>query len=444
LDHCCLISLQVIHQASIWSSSGPVLLVLVLLLFSALISSSEVAMFSLSPTDMNDLRHSKSSADLAVMELLEKPDKQQAPTKLLATILIANNAVNIAIVLLASQLSAMWFPEGSYSDWVKTLIDVVAITFVIVLFGEVIPKVYATSNPLKVARLMAFPLKYIQKICTPLANGLIIISSSLENLLKTTGKRNISVDELGHALELTVDDHLSDEENKILEGIVTFGTKEAHQIMTPRTDIAHLWIDHNFQEVMKTVMEKGYSRLPVFRNSSDEIEGFLFIKDLLPHIEAEDFHWQSLIKKPFFVPENKKIDDLLQEFQMAKIHLAIVVDEYGGTSGLITLEDILEEIVGEISDEFDVEEMQYSRLDEFTYIFEGKTALVDMYKIVDLDEQLFENSRGDSSTLAGFFIEQAGYLPAKGDRINFGRFQLEIEAADKRKIKRIKLKLPQD
>ena len=442
MDDYCFIPLQVLHQASLWTSSGPLILVLVLLVISALISSSEVAMFSLSPGDLNDLRSSKSAPDQAIMELLEKPDKQQAPTKLLATILIANNAVNIAIVLLASELSGQWFPDGVYTEWVKTLIDVVAITFVIVLFGEVIPKVYATSNPVKVARLMAFPLKYIQKLCSPLTSGLMFLSSNLESLIKTSGKGNISVDELGHALELTVDDHLSDEENKILEGIVTFGTKEARQIMTPRTDIAFLWIEDPFEDVMKTVMDKGYSRLPVYRTSPDEIEGFLFIKDLLPYIDHTSFEWQTLIKKPFFVPENKMIDDLLQEFQHAKIHLAIVVDEYGGTSGLVTLEDILEEIVGDISDEFDEEELQFSRLDDYTYLFEGKTALVDMYKVLDLEEQLFEDARGDSSTLAGFFIEQAGYIPTKGDRITFESYQLEIEAADKRKIKRIKITLP--
>jgi gliding motility-associated protein GldE len=376
------------------------------------------------------------------MDLLEKPDKQEAPTKLLATILIANNAVNFAIILLAAELSTAWFPAEQYSEWVKTFIDVVAITFVLVLFGEVIPKVYATSNPVRVARVMAFPLKYIQKVCTPLTRGLMVISNGLESLIKTNNKGNISVDELGHALELTIDDHLSEEENKILEGIVTFGTKQAGQIMTPRTDIAFLWLEDNFEDIMKTVMDKGYSRLPVLRESIDEIEGFLFVKDLLPYVDETEVEWQKLIKKPFFVPENKKIDDLLQEFQQAKVHLAIVVDEYGGTSGLITLEDILEEIVGDISDEFDVEELQYSRLDEYTYLFEGKTALVDMYKVVDIDENLFESARGDSSTLAGFFIEQAGYIPTKGDRITFGDYALEIEAADKRKIKRIKVMLP--
>lgn len=442
MDHYSIHLLDTVYQASLWSSSGPFLIVLVLLVVSALISSSEVALFSLSPNDLNELRSSKSSADMAIMDLLEKPDKQEAPTKLLATILIANNAVNFAIILLAAELSTAWFPAEQYSEWVKTFIDVVAITFVLVLFGEVIPKVYATSNPVRVARVMAFPLKYIQKVCTPLTRGLMVISNGLESLIKTNNKGNISVDELGHALELTIDDHLSEEENKILEGIVTFGTKQAGQIMTPRTDIAFLWLEDNFEDIMKTVMDKGYSRLPVLRESIDEIEGFLFVKDLLPYVDETEVDWQKLIKKPFFVPENKKIDDLLQEFQQAKVHLAIVVDEYGGTSGLITLEDILEEIVGDISDEFDVEELQYSRLDEYTYLFEGKTALVDMYKVVDIDENLFESARGDSSTLAGFFIEQAGYIPTKGDRITFGDYALEIEAADKRKIKRIKVMLP--
>jgi putative hemolysin len=399
-------------------------------------------MFSLSPSQKADLYESKHTSDQKIIELLESPDREQGPKRLLATILIANNAVNIAIVLISTQLAADWFPIGQYPEWVKTLIDVVVITFIIVLFGEVIPKVYATGNNLQVARFMAIPLKAIQKICSPLTWFLMGTSSILENALRNKVRSNISVDELGHALELTADDERTDEEHKILEGIVTFGDKEAGQIMTPRMDIAFLYYQDTFQEAMQTVMEKGYSRLPVIKDSPDEIAGFLFVKDLLPYIDETDFQWQQLIKQPFFIPENKKIDDLLQEFQQAKIHLAIVVDEYGGTSGLVTLEDILEEIVGEISDEFDEEELQYSKLDESTFVMEGKVSLVDMYKIIDIDSTSFEEERGDSSTLAGFLIEQAGRIPERGDVIQFEGFTFTIESADKRKIKRVKIQLP--
>jgi len=399
-------------------------------------------MFSLSPTQRAELRDSKVPADLRILELLEQPDREQGPKRLLATILIANNAINIAIVLLSTQIASLWFPEDQFPAWVKTLIDVVVITFFIVLFGELIPKVYATGHNLQVARLMSLPLKAIQKVLSPLTWFLMGTSSILERAIKNKVRSNISVDELGHALELTADDERTDEEHKILEGIVTFGGKEAGQIMTSRVDIAFLRIEDSFQEVMNIVLEKGYSRLPVMKDSADEIAGFLFIKDLLPFIDETEYAWQELIKQPFFIPENKKIDDLLQEFQQAKIHLAIVVDEYGGTSGLVTLEDILEEIVGEISDEFDEDELQYSKLDDHNYVVEGKLSLVDMYKIIDMDSTMFEEARGDNSSLAGFLIEQAGRIPEKGDVIQFEGFTFTIEAADKRKIKRVKITLP--
>lgn len=399
-------------------------------------------MFSLSPTQRAELTESKVAADKRIIELLEQPDREQGPKKLLATILIANNAINIAIVLLSTQLASQWFPDGAYPSWVKTLVDVVVITFFIVLFGELMPKVYATGNNLQVARAMSLPLKGIQKLLSPLTWFLMGTSSLLEHALRNQVKSNISVDELGHALELTADDERTDEEHKILEGIVTFGGKESGQIMTSRMDIAFLRHDNTFAEVMEIVLEKGYSRLPVMKDSPDDIAGFLFIKDLLPYIDELEFRWQQLIKQPFFVPENKKIDDLLQEFQQAKIHLAIVVDEYGGTSGLVTLEDILEEIVGEISDEFDEEELQYSKLDDHNYVVEGKLSLVDMYKIIEMDSTQFEEARGDNSSLAGFLIEQAGRIPEKGDVIYFEGFTFTVEAADKRKIKRVKITLP--
>ncbi len=427
---------------SVLSSTGPLVLVLLLLLCSALISSSEVAMFSLTPSQRVELASSKVAADQRILALLETPDRANGPKRLLATILIANNAVNIAIVLISSQLTAELFATGAFPEWAQTLVDVVLITFVIVLFGEVIPKVYATGNNLQVARFMAFPLEIIRRLCSPLTWFLMRSSALLEGRLKNKVRSNISVDELGHALELTADDGRTEEEHKILEGIVTFGGKEAAQIMTPRTDMVVLSLDNSFEAVLEIVLEKGYSRIPVIKDSMDEIAGFLFIKDLLPYIDRTEFEWQQLVMQPFFVPENKKIDDLLQEFQQAKVHLAIVVDEYGGTSGLITLEDILEEIVGEIKDEFDEEELHYSKLDEFTYIVEGKTPLVDIYKMLVIDGTLFEEHRGDNSTLAGFMIEQAGRLLDRGDSIDFHGFTLMVEAADKRKIKRIKITLP--
>ena len=427
---------------NVLSSTGPLVLVLLLLLCSALISSSEVAMFSLTPSQRVELASSKVAADQRILALLETPDRANGPKRLLATILIANNAVNIAIVLISSQLTAELFASGAFPEWAQTLVDVVLITFVIVLFGEVIPKVYATGNNLQVARFMAFPLEIIRRLCSPLTWFLMRSSALLEGRLKNKVRSNISVDELGHALELTADDGRTEEEHKILEGIVTFGGKEAAQIMTPRTDMVVLSLDNSFAAVLEIVREKGYSRIPVIKDSMDEIAGFLFIKDLLPYIDRTEFEWQQLVMQPFFVPENKKIDDLLQEFQQAKVHLAIVVDEYGGTSGLITLEDILEEIVGEIKDEFDEEELHYSKLDEFTYIVEGKTPLVDIYKMLDIDGTLFEEHRGDNSTLAGFMIEQAGRLLDRGDSIDFHGFTLMVEAADKRKIKRIKITLP--
>ena len=399
-------------------------------------------MFSLTPSQRVELASSKVAADQRILALLETPDRANGPKRLLATILIANNAVNIAIVLISSQLTAELFATGAFPEWAQTLVDVVLITFVIVLFGEVIPKVYATGNNLQVARFMAFPLEIIRRLCSPLTWFLMRSSALLEGRLKNKVRSNISVDELGHALELTADDGRTEEEHKILEGIVTFGGKEAAQIMTPRTDMVVLSLDNSFAAVLEIVLEKGYSRIPVIKDSMDEIAGFLFIKDLLPYIDRTEFDWQQLVMQPFFVPENKKIDDLLQEFQQAKVHLAIVVDEYGGTSGLITLEDILEEIVGEIKDEFDEEELHYSKLDEFTYIVEGKTPLVDLYKMLDIDGTLFEEHRGDNSTLAGFMIEQAGRLLDRGDSIDFHGFTLMVEAADKRKIKRIKITLP--
>jgi gliding motility-associated protein GldE len=399
-----------------------------------------VALFSLTPAQRAEIADAKDSASKNILQLLESPDKETAPKRLLATMLIANNTLNIAVVLITETL----FPLGDAPTIIDILINVVAITFVIVLFAEVIPKVYATSHNMAVARFMALPLIIIQRLFAPITWFLMKTSTFLEDRLRNSTTNNISVDELGHALELTQDDNRSEEEHKILEGIVTFGAKEVSQIMTPRTDISAVYEQDTFAEVIEYVKEKGYSRLPVFKTSPDEIAGFLFVKDLIPYMDQVDINWHTLIRKAFFVPENKKIDDLLQSFQQEKVHLAIVVDEYGGTSGLVTLEDILEEIVGEISDEFDDEDLRYSKLDAYNYVFEGKTSLVDVIKILDLEDSIFETARGDSSTLAGFVIELSGRIPERGDIIDFAGFHFGIEAADKRKIKRIKITLPQN
>lgn len=425
-------------------NSGLIVLVLLLLVCSALISSSEVALFSLSPSQKEELREAKDSTSQRIISMLEYPDKEEAPRRLLASILIANNAVNIMIVLLCTQLSETFFPPDEYAELTIFMINVVAITFVLVLFGEVIPKVYATGNNMKTSRFMAMPIWAIRYIMKPFALFLMSTSKLLENQLRKRSSSNISVDELGHALELTADDNRSEEEHKILEGIVTFGAKEVGQIMTARTDIIGVYEHSTSSEVMTTILEKGYSRMPVFGTSSDDIKGFLFIKDFLPYLDESDFGWQKLVRAPFYVPENKKIDDLLQQFKQEKIHMAVVVDEYGGTSGLVTLEDILEEIVGDIHDEFDTEELHYSKLDERNFVFEGKISLVDMYKILELeDESLFEEAKGDSGSLGGFIIEQAGKIPSPGEKLQFHGYQFRIEAADKRRIKRIKVTLPQ-
>jgi len=422
----------------------PGVAVIALLVCSALISASEVAMFSLSPAQKEDLAQSKDRTSAHIIELLQKPDRENGPKRLLATILIANNSINIAIVLLATRITLEFLQHYAIADWAEFLISVVLVTFLLVMFGEVIPKVYATGHNMQVARFMALPLVVIQKIFTPLSWFLRGTSTIFENRIRARSGGSISVGDLGHALELTADEERSDEEHKILEGIVTFGAKEVGQIMTSRMDILALQEDEPVSNVIKFILEKGYSRIPVYRTSLDEISGFLFIKDLIPYLDEKEFDWKQLIKPSFFVPENKKIDDLLQEFQKQKVHLAIVVDEYGGTSGLVTLEDILEEVVGDISDEFDEEELRYSKLDERNYLLEGKTSLVDLYKMLEIDPTLLEEARGDSSTLGGFILEQAGKIPLPGDQIFFEGFTFTIETADTRMIKRVKITLPEN
>jgi len=343
--------------------------------------------------------------------------------------------------MLSTYLSTQVF-KLDVSGIIGFLIQIVLITFMILLFGEVIPKVYANLNALKFANIMAGPITVLESVFRIISIPLLQSTSFIEDKLQKN-KGNISVTHLEHALELTSDDETSKEEQKILEGIVSFGNTDTKQVMCPRIDMFALNANEKFEDVISELLTKGYSRIPVYRTNIDNITGILYIKDLLPHINAgNNFNWVRLIKPVFFVPENKKIDDLLNDFQEKKIHLAIVVDEYGGTSGLVTLEDIIEEIVGEINDEFDVDDLQYSKLDDNNFVFEGKTSLKDFYRVIDLDdESVFEDEKGESDTLAGFILEIAGGFPSKGGVISFGDYDFKIEAVDRKRIKQVKVTL---
>ena len=406
-------------------------ILLVLLVGSALISGSEVAFFSLKPKDIEGLENETEKYAITTLELLNNPKD------LLATILIANNFINVSIIILSTYLSAQFMQDGSF----KLIIDIVGITFVLLLFGEVIPKVYATKNGLKMTKIMSAPLKKIGNVfpINLLRKGLVSGTSIISNLNK---KKSIDVssDDLEHAIHLTKEESEDDESHKILEGIVKFGSKDVKQIMKSRTDVIAFDRSATYKELCDGILKAGYSRIPIFKDSFDKLEGILYVKDLIPHIdEANNFDWTKLLRKPFFVPETKMIDDLLKNFQEKKMHMAIVVDEFGGTSGVITLEDILEEIVGDISDEFDDEDLVYSKLDDDTFVFEGKTPLVDFYKVTDIDGKLFEDVKGESDTLAGFIIEQAGKILLKGEKVVFENFTFVVESADERKVKRIKV-----
>jgi gliding motility-associated protein GldE len=422
------------------NSAGPLLLVLLLLSCSAIMSSSEVAIFSLSPVQRKDLENATDSQSKNVLRLLEHPTPEIATKRLLASVLIGNNMVNIAVVLVSTILFDMWFEETSLEPWVVGLLNVVGVTTIIVLFGEVIPKVYATANNIKLAKRFAFLFIVLDKVFSPVIWILTTAGKWFESD-NNQQSGNISVDELGHALELTSDDNRSEEEHRILEGIVTFGDNEVVQIMTPRVDIVCLFLGESFKNVIQRVESSGYSRFVVANEKLDSVAGILYAKDLLPHLGKEEFNWESLQRKAFFVPESKQVDDLLTEFQRDKMHMAIVVDEYGGTSGIVTLQDILQEIVGEVKDEFDDQsEILWSKLDEKNILFVAKIPLIDMYRVYDMDGDDFEASRGDSTTLGGFIVEQMGRIPKSEETWQFGNFEFTIESADNRKISRVKAK----
>lgn len=419
-----------------------IVVLILLLLCSALISGAEVAFFGLSSTDVNDIDEEKTAKGAIVVKLLEKPKK------LLATILIANNAINIAIVLLFTALGDVFFADINYQIFdfisVRFLLEVVVVTFLILMFGEILPKVYANRNQKIFSLKMAFPLKVLDFLFTPLSSPMRSATIFLYNKLGKQ-KSNLSVDHLSQALELTSEGDTTKEEQKILQGIVSFGNTDTKQVMRPRIDIFALSSDMKFVEVIDEIKKRGYSRIPVFAENMDNVQGVLYVKDLLPYIERKTFNWMSLIREPYFVPENKKLDDLLLEFQDKKNHLAVVVDEYGGTSGIVTLEDIIEEIVGDISDEFDDEDLIFSKLDDHNYLFDGKTNLKDFYRVVKIDDESdFEDQKGESETIAGFILEIAGGFPKRGEKILFKDYKFVVESLDKKRLKQIKVTLPNE
>ena len=407
-----------------------IIILIFLLILSALTSGSELAFFSLSPEDINNIKKEKTKKAGAVLSLYGEPEK------LLSTILVVNNLINIGITILSAFLSRRLF-EFSGSQVTRLIIEVVVITFLIILFGDIIPKVYATRNHLSVVYLMAFPLLTLEKIFKPVTS-VLMLSTKLVRNRKLRNKQNISIHDLSDALDLT--SGKLEEEEKILKGIVKFGNITASAIMCPRVDVTAIDIKSGFNKVIDVIVKSGFSRIPVYSGSFDNVVGILYAKDILPYTENPDsFKWQPLIRPPCFVPETKKINELLKEFQVRKIHMAIVIDEYGGTSGIVTLEDILEEIVGDIIDESDEEVSLYEKVDESTYIFDGKVLLNDFYKILDIDGDPFKDVRGDSETLAGLLLELTGKMPEEIETAEYNEFKFVVESADKRRIKKIKV-----
>lgn len=411
---------------------------LILLICSALISGTEVAFFSLSQTDLDELANQSKDENI-IVTLLKKP------RKLLATILITNNFINILIVLLFASLSETLFGSFDYQFnayffivSVRFLLEVILVTFLILLFGEVLPKVYASRNALRFSKWMSKFINFVSILLTPFSAPLIFLTKLIENKLGNKNS-NFSVETLSQALELTSEGATTKDEQKILEGIVSFGNTETVQIMKPRIDIFAISDEEPYETVLQKILENGYSRNPVYKDNIDTIVGVLYAKDLLAHLNKKNFKWQNLLREAFFVPENKKLDDLLDDFRARKNHLAIVVDEYGGTSGLVTLEDVIEEIVGDINDEFDDDDLHYSKVDANNYIFEGKTTIKDFCRVFDdEDEEIFEQEKGESETLAGFILEISGKFPKKGEKINFKNYTFTIEVLDKKRIKQIK------
>lgn len=403
----------------------------VLLVASGFASGSEIAMFSLSPNDLEELGEEKNERDCSVLRLREESERT------LATILITNNLVNVTIIMLCNYVFDHLIDFGN-AYWLQFLCITVILTFVLLLFGEIMPKVYCSQNPLRFCRLTVNGILFCRKLFYPLATVLIRSGVLAEKVVQKES-HSLSVDELEQALELTDTNDIKDEKN-LLEGIVRFGDETAKEIMTSRQDVVDLDFKSTFPDVLKCIIENNYSRIPVYQDSIDNIRGVLYIKDLLPHLNKPAvFRWQSLIRPPYFVPETKKIDDLLREFQENKVHIAIVVDEFGGTSGIVTLEDILEEIVGEINDEFDEEEKSFVRVNSNTYIFEGKTLQGDFCRTLNVDDDIFSDIEGDADTLAGLVLEIKGEFPKLHERIDYKDFTFEVMEMDERRISKIKV-----
>ena len=415
---------------------------IVLLIASALISGAEVALFSLTQKDLDEAKKTKSKSFEIIIKLLKKPKK------LLASILVANNFINIAIVLLFASLSKHLFEGidsklnlGLFEIDLVFFIEVVLITFLILLIGEILPKVYANRNNLKFSKFMAYPLKtldiIISPISIPMQKATLVIHKKLGRQ-----KSSLNVGYLSQALELASDEDTTQQEQKILQGIVSFGNTDTKQVMRPRIDIFALDQSIHYRDIIPEIIKNGYSRIPVYKDSIDSVVGILYVKDLLPHLQKTQFDWTTLLRAPFCVPENKKLDDLMLEFQEKKIHLAVVVDEYGCTSGVVSLEDVIEEIVGDISDEFDDDDLIYSKLDANNFIFEGKTTLKDFYRIIKLDnESVFEDKKGEAETLAGFILEISHSFPKLNSIINFKTYTFTVEALSNKRIKQLKVTL---
>lgn len=408
------------------------ILAAVLLLMSAFASGSEIAFFSLSPSDVAELEDGKFDADKKIQNLRDDSERT------LATILIANNFVNVTIIMLLNYVIAGVISFGERALLLQFLFTTVILTFLLLLFGEIMPKVYARQDPLKFCRRCVGGVMFARKLFWPIENILLKSGMMAEKIIQ---KENhvLSVDDLEQALELTDKNDIKDEQN-MLKGIIRFGDETAKEVMTSRQNIVDLDIRSNYADVLKCIEDNNYSRIPVYQDNTDNIRGILYIKDLLPHLtKSSNFRWQSLIRPPYFVPETKKIDDLLREFQENKVHIAIVVDEFGGTSGIVTLEDILEEIVGEINDEYDEEEKFYSKLNYNTFIFEGKTLLTDLCRILNVDDEEFEEVEGDADTLAGLLLEIKGDFPSIHEKIDYKNYTFEVMNVEERRISKIKV-----
>ena len=403
----------------------------VLLLVSGFASGSEIAFFSLTPSDLSELDEERTPVDVKIKELREDSERT------LATILITNNLVNVTIIMLLNYFFAHVVDFGG-AYWLQFLCITVLLTFLLLLFGEIMPKVYTGQHPLRFCRRAVGGILFCRKLFYPFAT-ILIKSGILAD--KVVGKKSqvLSVDDLEQALELTDKEDIK-EEQRMLEGIVRFGDETAKEIMTSRQDVVDLDFKSSFAEVLRCIVANNYSRIPVYQDNSDNVRGILYIKDLLPHLsKGAAFRWQSLIRPPYFVPETKKIDDLLREFQENKVHIAIVVDEFGGTSGIVTLEDILEEIVGEINDEYDEDEKSYARINANTFVFEGKTSLSDFYKIMKLDDDVFEEVEGDADSIAGLLLEIKGDFPKLHEKIDYQNFTFEILDMEERRISKVKV-----